>query len=65
MDAHFEPSALQMGIRLIDRLVANGTLSEADAAEVYARALANITDPTQCKSTLQILEAKGARRRPQ
>ena len=33
-----------MGIRLIDRLVANGTLTEADAAKVYTRTLASVAD---------------------
>jgi hypothetical protein len=54
-----------MGIRLINQLVANGTLTEADADEVYARTLASIADPVQREVTSRTLEAMGARRRPQ
>ena len=60
-NAHFELTALDMGIRLINRLMANGTLTEADAAAVYARTLASISDPALRAATLLILEAKGAR----
>ena len=45
-----------MGIRLIDKLVANGTLTEADAAEVYTRTLASITDDLAKRS----VEMRGA-----
>ena len=45
-----------MGVRLIKRLVANGTLTEADAAQVYARTLANISDPAQRPATSRILK---------
>ena len=64
-DAPFEQRALEVGIRLIDQLVANGTLTDADAAEIYARALASISDPDQRAATLRTLEAMGALRRPQ
>lgn len=64
MDAHFDSLALEIGIRVIDRLVAKGTLTEADAAEVYARILVTISDPEGRAAILRILEANDARGRP-
>jgi hypothetical protein len=49
--------AVEIGVRLIERLVANGVLSEEDAIGVYKNSLASISDPARNAAALRILEA--------
>jgi hypothetical protein len=60
-EAQSEHSALEMAVRLINLLVAIGTLTEAEATEVYDHTLASISDPAQRAATLRILESLDVR----
>ena len=48
---------VEVGIRLIEHLVAKGILSEEDAIGVYINSLAGIAEPERNPAALRIIEA--------
>ena len=60
---HDCPLSVEFGIRLIEQLVTNGSLSQEDALAIYENSLASISNSAPNEAALLILEAISRRGR--
>ena len=56
-DHDWSPLSVEFGIRLIEQLVTNGSLSQEDALAIYENSLASISNSAPNEAALLILEA--------